>query len=260
MPEGDVLIHAGDATDFGTVAEFTDFFSWFSELPYAYKVFVPGNHDLSLDEEGYRSIHMMWKAAGRIRKLSSSNPADVAQVIPARDGAFFLLVGPVLGEVGRRVESVVVCGYRLFGCSRTRKVRIKNISTAGIMAFNLNDDDEAEEIWNQIPSDMHILVTHGPSLGVLDDFHGLQFGDGVLGRHVERVRPLVHICGHVHPGYGSHVMQHTETECTTVINCAIGHAAPGQAPRQPIVFDLPRRDIGDQSPRAAGVQAELHEP
>lgn len=45
VPEGDVLIHAGDATIRGEQTEVEDFLSWFSRLPHKYKIFVAGNHD-----------------------------------------------------------------------------------------------------------------------------------------------------------------------------------------------------------------------
>ena len=45
VPEGDILIHSGDATTTGTVDQITKFNSWFSDLPHKHKVFVAGNHD-----------------------------------------------------------------------------------------------------------------------------------------------------------------------------------------------------------------------
>lgn len=45
VPDGDILIHAGDATIRGTQAEVQDFLQWFSALPHEHKIFVAGNHD-----------------------------------------------------------------------------------------------------------------------------------------------------------------------------------------------------------------------
>lgn len=45
VPDGDILIHAGDATITGTVDEIVLFNEWFTNLPHKYKVFVAGNHD-----------------------------------------------------------------------------------------------------------------------------------------------------------------------------------------------------------------------
>ena len=45
VPEGDILIHSGDATIKGTDQEVIKFLYWFSSLPHEYKVFIAGNHD-----------------------------------------------------------------------------------------------------------------------------------------------------------------------------------------------------------------------
>ena len=45
VPDGDVLIHAGDATIRGTRDEIVFFNEWFAALPHRYKIFVAGNHD-----------------------------------------------------------------------------------------------------------------------------------------------------------------------------------------------------------------------
>ena len=45
VPEGDILIHAGDATRRGNADEIGRFNEWFCELPHPNKVFVAGNHD-----------------------------------------------------------------------------------------------------------------------------------------------------------------------------------------------------------------------
>ena len=45
VPDGDILIHSGDATITGTVEEVMRFNRWFSGHPHQYKIFVAGNHD-----------------------------------------------------------------------------------------------------------------------------------------------------------------------------------------------------------------------
>lgn len=45
VPEGDILIHAGDATIRGSVPEIKAFNEWFANLPHQVKIFVAGNHD-----------------------------------------------------------------------------------------------------------------------------------------------------------------------------------------------------------------------
>ena len=45
VPDGDILIHAGDATNGGTVEEVAAFGKWFASLPHRHKIFIAGNHD-----------------------------------------------------------------------------------------------------------------------------------------------------------------------------------------------------------------------
>jgi len=49
----DLVIHAGDASSRMESsindAEMRDFLTWFNNLPYKYKIYVPGNHDTSIE-------------------------------------------------------------------------------------------------------------------------------------------------------------------------------------------------------------------
>src|SRR5436309_2740816 len=45
VPDGDILIHAGDATISGTVEQVSAFNAWFSALPHRRKIYIAGNHD-----------------------------------------------------------------------------------------------------------------------------------------------------------------------------------------------------------------------
>ena len=45
LPEGDLLLHAGDVSSRGTEAEVRNFLDWFAEQDFEYKVFIAGNHD-----------------------------------------------------------------------------------------------------------------------------------------------------------------------------------------------------------------------
>lgn len=56
-----------------------------------------------------------------------------------------------------------------------------------------------------VPEDTDILVTHGPPLG-LHDMVALgneRVGCPWLLKALERVRPRLHVCGHIHEGFGA---------------------------------------------------------
>lgn len=46
----DMILHAGDMTSSGSKFECTEFFNWFSQLPFRYKVVIAGNHDFFFDD------------------------------------------------------------------------------------------------------------------------------------------------------------------------------------------------------------------
>jgi Icc-related predicted phosphoesterase len=59
VPDGDLLIHAGDFTFFSKrPSMLRDFDRWLGSLPHRYKVLVPGNHDYFLEEERNRGAIM----------------------------------------------------------------------------------------------------------------------------------------------------------------------------------------------------------
>ncbi|MBB5320953.1 metallophosphatase domain-containing protein [Marinobacter oulmenensis] len=50
LPEGDVLIHAGDGLGAGTLDDVEEFNDWLSSLPYRHRVVIAGNHDWAFQE------------------------------------------------------------------------------------------------------------------------------------------------------------------------------------------------------------------
>ncbi len=50
LPDGDILIHAGDVSSMGRENEINDFIKWFKELPHKHKIFVGGNHDFFFEK------------------------------------------------------------------------------------------------------------------------------------------------------------------------------------------------------------------
>ncbi len=50
LPDGDVIIHAGDISSNGRKEQIVEFLDWFSKLDYTHKIFIGGNHDIFLDE------------------------------------------------------------------------------------------------------------------------------------------------------------------------------------------------------------------
>lgn len=51
IPEGDLLIHAGDITRQGKLADLGEIERFFHSLPHPHKIFIPGNHDWCFQDD-----------------------------------------------------------------------------------------------------------------------------------------------------------------------------------------------------------------
>lgn len=78
-------------------------------------------------------------------------------------------------------------------------------------AFNLQRGPEIREKWDLIPEDTDVLITHGPPFGYGDEtVRGEHVGCRDLLEALVRVKPQVHIFGHIHEGYGRSSNKHTD--------------------------------------------------
>lgn len=51
IPDADLIIHAGDISNYGEEHQVEDFLKWFSNLPHQHKIFIAGNHDFFFERE-----------------------------------------------------------------------------------------------------------------------------------------------------------------------------------------------------------------
>lgn len=70
LPEGDILIHAGDVSSRGKEYEIDDFLHWFSMQPHQYKILIAGNHDFYFEQHEESVIQD--KIPGNIMYLNDS--------------------------------------------------------------------------------------------------------------------------------------------------------------------------------------------
>lgn len=159
----DMIIHAGDASNTKNAAinnnELRDFLEWFQDLPFRYKIFVPGNHDTSV-EQGL----IKWQ--------------DFLDV-------YFLIN-----------RDVVINNLKIWGSPYTP-------SFGQGWAYN-KARNKLDAIWQTIPEDVDILITHGPPKGILDLTHqnGSMYeatGCKALANRAMNLPDLkYHIFGHIH--------------------------------------------------------------
>ena len=57
LPEGDMIIHAGDVTSRGQSHQVIDFLNWYTKLDFKYKIFIAGNHDFFFENESLEEIN-----------------------------------------------------------------------------------------------------------------------------------------------------------------------------------------------------------
>jgi Icc-related predicted phosphoesterase len=70
-------------------------------------------------------------------------------------------------------------------------------------AFNLKTTEELFNKWELIPEDTDILLTHGPSYGILDKTKsGELVGCKQLTNRIKKIKPKIHAFGHIHEAYG----------------------------------------------------------
>jgi Icc-related predicted phosphoesterase len=116
-------------------------------------------------------------------------------------------------------ESIDIAGVRIWGSPVTR-------FEDG--AFGMSEEAEREKLYNTIPENTDILVTHQPPFGVLDQGQGCR----ALRRGVIRVKPRLHCFGHIHGAYGTQA-----TKNTLFVNAAL--LDPDGAPsRRPVLVDF----------------------
>lgn len=163
LPKGDILIHAGDCTNFGTTAQVSQFIHWFSEQDFKHKIFIAGNHDFFFEEQSEVLIHDLL--------------SDYPDVIYLED------------------SEVTVEGLKIWGSPYT--------PTFFDWAFMRDRGEEIQQHWDLIPKDTDILITHGPPYRILDTAPGHKsVGCEELLIAVKKVNPMYHIFGHIHGDYG----------------------------------------------------------
>jgi predicted phosphodiesterase len=173
LPKGDILIHAGDATSRGYQHEIEAFGEWIRKQPFMYKIVIAGNHDWGYQNDPHRAREWLY-----------GEPE-----YDHRDGLYYLQDEALEVEVDGEKLKIYGSPWQPFFCN---------------WAFNLYSP-ELKEKWDLIPKDTDILVTHGPAYMLRDitSWDKSHVGCRELRLALQRVRPKLHVCGHIHESYGT---------------------------------------------------------
>jgi predicted phosphodiesterase len=189
VPDGDLLLHAGDATMRGSEAQIRAFDRWLASLPHRHKVVIAGNHDWAFERT---------PAAARGWLRAATYLED---------------------------DEVTVDGLRIWGSPWQPWFHD--------WAFNLDRGPAIAAKWDLIPAGIDVLITHGPPAGILDRTdQGDAVGCADLLAAVRRVRPKLHVFGHIHEAYGT--LEQDGVRFVNASNCSVRY----RPVQPPIVVDL----------------------
>ncbi|KAJ5106673.1 hypothetical protein N7456_003348 [Penicillium angulare] len=188
LPAGDVLIHAGDLTNKGSLTELRRTMDWISNADFEIKIIVAGNHDVSLDSEFYA------KHGQEFHSSYLEDPVTCLETVTNAAPSVIYL----------QHQAAVINLTRENGPNTTFKVFGSPYSQfEGNWAFGYNNGKDASALWDQIPIDSDIIVTHTPPYSHCDQKPtGRNHGCDALRQTLSRIRPQLALCGHVHEGRG----------------------------------------------------------
>jgi len=167
LPGGDLILHAGDIMNSGyNKNDILDFCTWFHSLDqYQDKVFIAGNHD----------------------RMFEDHPIEANTIVNNYGSVIYL-----------QDDDLDVNGVKIYGSPWQPWFYD--------WAFNLPRNGlQLAANWETIPDNTDILITHGPAFGTLDTVEGRRhsnLGCELLAERIERLKPKIHVCGHIHSGYG----------------------------------------------------------
>ncbi|KAJ4464658.1 Metallo-dependent phosphatase-like protein [Lentinula edodes] len=221
MPRGDVLLHAGDLSSWGTVQKLQKTVDWLGNLEgYATKIFIGGNHDLWLDNQ-----------------CEEMNLFDEEEREAMLNACQRLMAKPRLKQLGltylefeeiRIRELGVAKEWRVFGSPASPR------HSSGAFQYGTK---EAREINSRIPAGTEILLTHTPPYKTLDKTgKGIYAGCKSLEKRLtskDLRHCRLHVFGHIHEAAGAEIIEAGNGRVERVaVNAAMIHRG------KPIVVDL----------------------
>mmetsp|Transcript_52681 Transcript_52681/g.125869 ORF Transcript_52681/g.125869 Transcript_52681/m.125869 type:complete len:277 (-) Transcript_52681:54-884(-) len=204
----DILLHGGDFTNTGEVSQVKAFAKWLEAYPAQHKVVIAGNHDITFQPDFY---HKAWSRF-HSKRLSTTD----ARAALIESGSCHYLED----------ECVELLGYSIYGSPWQPEFCD--------WAFNLPRGKACEEVWEKIPAEADIVITHGPPAGIGDRCaSGIDAGCQDLLKAIRARRTPIHLSGHIHEGYG-HVLD-GETLFINASTCTLRY----RPTNPPIVMDVP---------------------
>ncbi|OIW29461.1 Metallo-dependent phosphatase [Coniochaeta ligniaria NRRL 30616] len=192
LPKGDVLIHAGDLTNQGSYSELSKAIQWLEKADFETKIVIAGNHDITLDPPFY-TAH-----SSTFHNQSPQSPIQCLSLLTSSPSITYLAHQSTTIRLSSPTGPRTT--FTVFGSPYSPRNQDQ-----GPWAFQYDRDSAAAAaLWDAIPLDTDVLVTHTPPYRHCDEAVGRRRAVGceVLRRAAWRVRPGLHVCGHVHEARG----------------------------------------------------------
>jgi Calcineurin-like phosphoesterase len=216
LPNGDILIHGGDFTKSGEMGSVRDLSDYFLEHLFQFQqiICIAGNHEVTFQPDFYKTA----------RRRHNPIAFDPNETRAALKNCTYLEDSITTISIGGGNDDI-----RIYGSPWT-------VDFGDDWAFNLPRGEALASVWSKVPDSIDVLITHNPPWG-RGDFTGRSGRAGCLDllRHVQdRIRPRLHVSGHIHQGHGYSFDGHT-----VFVNASNLNSDTGIASRPCIVVDLP---------------------
>ncbi|KAK9898374.1 Metallo-dependent phosphatase [Cystobasidium minutum MCA 4210] len=234
VPDGDVLLHAGDLTERGSLKELRVTLDWICSLPHKYKIIIAGNHDYCLDSETLKeqmperyslytdSMQLIqdYRESGLIYLEDQSVELPVSSSSSDSNGH-----GSDDTQSSRKTWKIFGSPWSAAFCS---------------MAFNIPRGDPSRDLYSRIPDSTDILLTHGPPYGMLDTIvHGRRsVGCDKLLERLQTGLPnlKLHIWGHIHESRGVILDEQGKYGSKSLQSSSEGEQTDGSGKRKATIF------------------------
>jgi len=176
VPNGDIFVHAGDFSGMGREEEVKSFAEFLRKLPHKHKIVIAGNHEVSFERN--REEAEKWLG----------------------DSCTYL-----------NNSGVTVEGLKFWGSPVQPFFDNTNTWVFGVHR------PEIKDVWDKIPENTDVLITHGGPYGILDKLvNGENVGCPYLLTAVKKIKPKLHVFGHIHEAMGIKML-----DGTLFVNAAI---------------------------------------
>ncbi|KAF3931377.1 hypothetical protein ABW19_dt0200102 [Dactylella cylindrospora] len=224
FPTANVFVHAGDMTNQGSLSELKRVIEWVEEVPAELKILIAGNHDWRLDEDYWATQYEdSSSSSGSETNSSSENPnreeSDRCRSFllsrELRDKGIYYLEDEV-----RTFE--LLNGARFTVLASPYTPRGKYPHDGGSFRYDRRSGKDSRKFWeHKFPKEklklqagvdsksrgIDVVITHGPAYNMLDETsHGEKVGCSQLWQFIEKVKPIMSVCGHVHEAAGARLV------------------------------------------------------